>query len=128
MRPGLTAWHWQYRRPRSAKASFAADEAGLAAFGDYLQGCRSSLFYLLADVAEEGFQVEDVPFVHGRDRRSLIQRKLAQFFYGTPLSTGDFPRPQQRGAPRRTNPVLRPDRLFAVRTLAAGHAPGRMRS
>lgn len=82
----LTAFHWRLGAPLR-EADFPPDEAGLEAFGEYLQSHRSSLFYLLADVAEEGFQVEEVPYVRGRDRDSLIKRKLSQYFYGTPLST-----------------------------------------
>ena len=68
------------------EASFAADEAGLAAFGDYLQQHRPSLFLILADVAEESFQTEDIPYSTGKDRQAILQRKLAQHFYGTPYA------------------------------------------
>ncbi len=65
---------------------FAADPAGLAAFGTYLTQQHRSVFMLLADVAEEGFQIEDIPNSSGKDRRAIITRKLAQHFYGTPYS------------------------------------------
>lgn len=68
------------------EGSFVADADGLLAFAAYLAHHRRSLFMLLADVAEEGFQLEDIPFSSGRDRIAIIKRKLAQFFYGTPLS------------------------------------------
>jgi hypothetical protein len=83
---GLTAYHWQSGHLRN-EGHFAEDDTGFLAFGEYLHGHRDSLFHLLVDIAEEGFQIEDVPFVQGRDRRSLIERKLGQFFYGTPLAT-----------------------------------------
>jgi hypothetical protein len=82
----LTAYRWQMDGVQR-EADFAPDDDGVAAFRAYLFERRSSLFYLLADVAEESFQVEEVPFVHGRDRASMIKRKLAQYFYGTPLAT-----------------------------------------
>lgn len=69
-----------------AEGSFAADAAGLEAFGAYLAQHRSSIFMLLADVVEEGFQLEDIPFTSGKDRQSILKRKLAQYFYGTPLA------------------------------------------
>ncbi|HTY03146.1 MAG TPA: hypothetical protein VMC81_05380 [Rhodocyclaceae bacterium] len=81
----LTAYRWQPGGPR-IEATFTSDEAGLAAFADFLQLKRGSLYYLLADVAEEGFQIEDVPYVSGSDRQEMLKRKLAQYFYGTPLS------------------------------------------
>lgn len=69
-----------------AEGSFAADTAGLEAFGAYLAQHHDSVFMLLADVVEEGFQLEDIPYTSGKDRQSIIKRKLAQYFYGTPLA------------------------------------------
>lgn len=68
------------------EGSFAADAAGIEAFAAYLAHHRRSLFMLLADVVEEGFQIEDIPYSSGKDRIAIFKRKLAQFFYGTPLS------------------------------------------
>jgi hypothetical protein len=82
----LTAYRWQIDGVLR-EADFAPDEDGMVAFRTYLLGNRGSLFYLLADVTEESFHVEEVPFVHGSDRTSMIRRKLSQHFYGTPLST-----------------------------------------
>ena len=81
----VTAYHWLPSGPRE-EASFSANEPGLAAFRDYLRARAASLFYLLADLAEESFQVDELPHVQGNDRRELIKRKLAQYYYGTPLS------------------------------------------
>jgi len=83
---GVTAYRWQLGS-MLGEARFVPGEAGLTAFREYLVSHGSSLFHLLADVAEEGFQVEEVPYVRGRDRSQLIQRKLAQLYYGTPLTT-----------------------------------------
>jgi hypothetical protein len=41
---------------------------------------------VLADTAEEGFQLEDLPYVQGADRAALLQRRLSQYYYNTPLS------------------------------------------
>lgn len=65
---------------------FVPDAAGLEAFGAYLRQHRRSIFMLLADVAEEGFQLEEIPHSSGKDRVAIIKRKLAQYFYGTPLT------------------------------------------
>ncbi|WIM06977.1 MAG: hypothetical protein OHM77_06840 [Candidatus Nitricoxidivorans perseverans] len=81
----LTAWHWSLGHLEK-EGEFAADAAGLGAFGEYLRRHRASIWFLLTDVAEEGFQIEDVPYVTGRDRGDLIKRKLGQYFYGTPFS------------------------------------------
>lgn len=81
----LTAYHWLPSGPRE-EAGFAANETGVLAFRDYLHQQPGSVFYLLTDVAEEGFQVDELPYVQGNDRKELIKRKLAQYYYGTPLS------------------------------------------
>ena len=81
----LTAYHWLPSGPRE-EAGFAANETGLSAFRDYLRQQRGGVFYLLTDVTEEGFQVDELPYVQGGDRKELIKRKLAQYYYGTPLS------------------------------------------
>lgn len=81
----LTAYRWANGR-LSPEAEFAPDAIGLEAFAEYVAKARRSLFYLLADLAEEGFQTEEVPYVQGRDRTALIRRKLTQYFYGTPYA------------------------------------------
>lgn len=68
------------------EASFAGDEAGLAAFGDYLGQHRRSLFLILVDTPEESFQTEDIPYCTGKDRQAILRRKLDQHFYGTPYA------------------------------------------
>lgn len=73
-------------RKVETEGRFTADEAGLAAFAAYLAGQRNSLFMLLVDVAEEGFQLEEIPFSRGKDRGAIIRRKLGQYFYGTPFA------------------------------------------
>lgn len=82
---GLAAYRWQEGHILE-EGQFAADETGRGAFAEYLAGHRSGIFYLVADVADEGFQIEDIPHVQGRDRTALIRRKLGQYFYGTPLT------------------------------------------
>lgn len=81
----LTAYRWQLSGPHE-EARFPANEAGIEAFGEYLRQRTNSLYYILADVADEGFQIEDIPNVQGGDRQEIIKRKLAQYFYGSPLS------------------------------------------
>ncbi|MBX3670637.1 MAG: hypothetical protein KF778_19725 [Rhodocyclaceae bacterium] len=69
-----------------ADAEFAGDEAGQAQFSAYVAGQRSAVFSVLADVGEEAYHYEKVPFVRGADRKALFTRKLAQFVYGSPYS------------------------------------------
>lgn len=81
----LSAHGWHSSGPVE-EARFAADADGFRAFRDYLDGCGNSVFCLLADVADEVFQIEDIPHVRGGDRREIINRKLAQHFQGSPLT------------------------------------------
>lgn len=82
----LTAHYWSAGRIK-VEGEFSHEPVGLEALATYLQKHRSSLFYLLADIAEEGFQLEDLPYVQGGDRNALLQRRLSQYYYNTPLST-----------------------------------------
>lgn len=81
----LSTYRWQSGH-LTAEESFASDSQGLESFVEYLTRHRKSIFYLLADVVEEGYQLDVVPHVQGRDRTALLKRKLDQYFYGTPLS------------------------------------------
>ncbi|MCF8150451.1 MAG: hypothetical protein K9K30_10455 [Burkholderiaceae bacterium] len=81
----LTAHHWSGGRIK-LEGEFSNEPVGLEAFSAYLKKYRSSLFYMLADIAEEGFQLEDLPYVQGGDRGALLQRRLGQYYYNTSLS------------------------------------------
>ena len=65
----------------------ASTEDGHASFDRYVRAHAKSRFYLLTDVVEEGFQFETIPAVSGADRKALITRRQAQYFYGSPLTT-----------------------------------------
>jgi hypothetical protein len=84
--PLLTAHYWHAGHVR-VEGEFSPEPVGLEALAAYLKKHRTSVFYLLADVVEEGFQLEDLPFVQGGDRAALLQRRLSQYYYNTPLST-----------------------------------------
>lgn len=68
-------------------------EDGTFAVGDsdriveYLKANPKSIFTILANVADEGFQVETIPFLRGADRRAVIARKLGQQFFNAILTT-----------------------------------------
>ncbi|MBK7237238.1 MAG: hypothetical protein IPI02_16950 [Sterolibacteriaceae bacterium] len=81
----IEAWHAHAGR-LTGEGHFPANDEGHAAFGRYVAANRASRFYLLADVVEEGFQYESMPAVSGGDRQALISRRLAQYFYGSPLT------------------------------------------
>lgn len=87
-----------------AEGTFVNDEAGLQAFGNYLKNHRRSIFMLLADIAEEGFQFEEIPYSSGKDRAAIIKRKLGQNFYGTSFALALSQGRQKTG--RRDEQVL----------------------
>jgi len=68
------------------EGEFPADAEGVSTFTAWLERHRDDLFHLLVDLPDEGFHGETLPRAYGRDRQALIQRKLGQFFHGTPLA------------------------------------------
>ncbi|MBK6629651.1 MAG: hypothetical protein IPG33_00675 [Betaproteobacteria bacterium] len=82
-RLSASLWHGGTLRE---EGQFPHDEAGVAAFSEYLARHRGSIFHMLADVSEEGFQVETLPYTQGADRNALLTRKLGQYFFGSPLA------------------------------------------
>jgi len=70
-------WSGGVLRP---EALFAADDAGLAGFQQYLSRCNGAVVTLVADVAGEEFHEEQIPYLRGSDREAIVQRRLAQRF------------------------------------------------
>lgn len=67
--------------------TFANDEDGHQQFANYLRELpRNTLLHVLADIVEEDFHVDVIPFVRGTDRKQLITRRLAQRYRDTSLS------------------------------------------
>lgn len=83
---GLTALHWRNGELHT-EGRFPHGEAGLAAFAEYLGKRRGSHYFMLADLSDEGYQIEALPYAQGADRAALLARKLGQHFYGSPLAT-----------------------------------------
>ena len=83
---GVTAYSWK-RGELRREAAFGMNEEGVAEFSRYVADAAESLFYLLADVVEEDFFQENIPYVRGTDRRALLARKLAQRYRDTSLAT-----------------------------------------
>ncbi|MBI2320446.1 MAG: hypothetical protein HYU75_26450 [Betaproteobacteria bacterium] len=81
----LAAYGWS-SGALAAEGVFEAGEAGVAAFTAYAAASPGSLYYVLADVVEEDFFQENLPSVRGRDRATLLGRKLAQRYRDTTLA------------------------------------------
>jgi len=69
-----------------SEGSFSMNEKGAAEFSRYVSAVPESLFYVLADLVEEDFFQENIPYVRGSDRRALLARKLAQRYRDTSLA------------------------------------------
>src|SRR6185503_16232341 len=67
-------------------ARFAPDEEGLADFRAHLRGRRGALVYMLADLAGEDFHEDQIPYLRGSDRQSVVDRRLAQRYRDTRLA------------------------------------------
>ncbi|TRZ68529.1 MAG: hypothetical protein D4S02_03635 [Rhodocyclaceae bacterium] len=81
----LSAYHWHSGK-LTPEDNFTADSRGVEAFAAYLALHQQDLFYVLADVVEEGFQPDVIPHVQGGDRTALLKRKNDQYFHGAPLN------------------------------------------
>lgn len=82
----LTACRWQ-AGALTEEESFDDSPGGLASFAEYLAQNPKSVFWLLANVSEEGFHLETIPFLRGADRAAIIARKLGQAFFSATLTT-----------------------------------------
>ncbi len=82
----MAAYHWQ-SGTLTCEEAFSITETGLQQFSNYLAHHPQSIFSLLANVAEEGFHIETIPYLRGADRKAVLERKIGQAFFNTPLCT-----------------------------------------
>ena len=81
----LRAYRWKASR-LVADGTFETGDQGVTEFAHYVGASPKSLYYVVADVTEEDFFQENIPYVRGRDRRTLIGRKIAQRYRDTSLA------------------------------------------
>lgn len=81
----ITAYRW-HAGDLDEEAAFDASDAD-GAFVAYLRNQPNSLFSLVANLAEEGYQIESIPFLQNPDRRTVVNRRLGQLFMGATLAT-----------------------------------------
>ncbi len=62
---------------------FDATDSGLGLFERYLAQSPGMPVHMLVDVVEEEYRQDTIPHVFGKDRRSLIERKIGRLFRGT---------------------------------------------
>lgn len=82
---GATAARWQRGRLRDCEI-FAGDEAGLAAFRDYAAASDGAPAFIIVDAVEEDYRFETLPHASGSDRAQMVERKLRQYYRGSPFS------------------------------------------
>lgn len=80
----LCAYRWQ-RGALSEAETFAADRAGMEAFGAWLRERGDRPAYVVADLVEEDFQRQMLPHVGPRARRGMVQRRMALLHRDTPF-------------------------------------------
>jgi hypothetical protein len=68
------------------ESTFGADPQGLQAFRAHLQGRKGALVYVLADLAGEDFHEDQIPYLRGGDRQTVVQRRLAGRYRDTRLA------------------------------------------
>lgn len=78
---GLYRWH---QGELQEQARHPLGSAGQAALARWLEAHRDTQLRLLANLAEEGFQVATLPYLRGKDRRAVLERRQAQHFFDTP--------------------------------------------
>ena len=61
-------------------------ETAQESFGNYLTQHINSVFSMVVNIAEEGFQRDTIPFLQSKDRNAVIARRLGQSFLGAPLA------------------------------------------
>ena len=69
------------------ESTFGADAEGLQAFRAHIQGRKGALVYVVADLAGEDFHEDQIPYLRGNDRQAVVERRLAQRYRDTRLST-----------------------------------------
>jgi hypothetical protein len=85
---------WQGRRLAGCKR-FGNDEAGWAAFSNFLRAARGIPIHIMVDSVDEDYRFETLPHARGRDRVEMVGRKLKQLYHGTSYHSCSL---QERGA------------------------------
>jgi hypothetical protein len=78
-----TAAHWRAGKILSLQ-HFANNEAGLAAFREFLTPHTNVPVYVTVDAVEEDYRFEMLPHSFGTDRGQMVARKLRQHYRNTP--------------------------------------------
>jgi hypothetical protein len=83
---------------------FGADEDSQVKFFSYMDSYRNLVSYILVDVIEEEFKQEKIPHLHGKDKATLLNRKMKQFFRNARFRTYLIEGREKKG--RRDDKIL----------------------
>lgn len=82
---GHALYHWS-AGALEPEARFTPDEAGVAEFRTRMAGRKGALVHVLADLAGEDFHEDQIPYLRGSDRQTVVDRRLAQRYRDTRLA------------------------------------------
>ncbi|MDZ7751804.1 MAG: hypothetical protein U5S82_09100 [Gammaproteobacteria bacterium] len=85
----LTAYEWR-RGGLTEAFMFQLGEEGLSEFSSYLNEAPSIPVYMVVDVVEEEYRRDTVPHVSARDRRGMVEGRIARYFRDTSYHTARF--------------------------------------
>ena len=77
-----TAAVWRGRKMGECKR-FAANEAGIGAFGTFLRDTGRGTIHLAVDTVDEDYRFESLPHAGRADRAQMVVRKLRQIYRTT---------------------------------------------
>ncbi|MBI4196063.1 MAG: hypothetical protein HY526_13410 [Betaproteobacteria bacterium] len=78
-----TAARWHGRRLMECQV-FSGDDAGIAAFEEFLAPFTGVPAHFMVDAVEEDYRFETLPHAFGSDRTDMVRRKLRQHYRNTP--------------------------------------------
>jgi len=84
-----TAARWRSGRLTDC-AVFDNSEAGVAEFRDYAATSGNAPAFVIVDAVEEDYRIETLPHATGSDRAQMIDRKLRQYYRGSPYSAASL--------------------------------------
>ena len=70
--------------------TFANNEVGHQAFGEFLQQYPATPVYLIADAVEEDYRLESLPHATGNAKYELVTRKLNQYYRDSDYKAAHF--------------------------------------
>ncbi len=85
----VTAARWRGGRLTDCTV-FENGEAGVADFRDYAATSGNTPAFVIVDAVEEDYRVETLPHATGSDRAQMVDRKLRQYYRGSPYAAASL--------------------------------------